>query len=302
MVKFILIGNRRENRRVKNVVAFLNMKGGVCKTTLCKEIAYTITRQNEDMKVLIIDIDPQSNCTQSFFEKYKVIDGDSISKYRKIKSDLPSIENLFSKPYDMLDSSDLDKIIYKFDEQLHIIPGSLNTVFMDRETTNGNDQTLLNFIKEKNLKDQYTYIFIDCPPTYSFYTISALLAADYYLVPLVPDIYSLLGLDLLNEVVRRMNSKYRAILEYNPIENMGIIFTKIPTLKQVSVSMSGNIDEIKETFSQFYFFEESFQQSDKLATNKLETFILDREDKTLINNITLISNEFIERMKNLNGK
>lgn len=285
---------------MKNVVAFLNMKGGVCKTTLCKEIAYSIVEQNKNMKILVIDIDPQSNCTQSFFEKYKVIDGDSVNKYREIKSDLPSIENLFSKPYDMLEDSDLDKIIYKLSDQLHIIPGSLNTVFMDRETTNGNDQTLLNFIKEKNLKEEYTYIFIDCPPTYSFYTISALLAADFYLVPLVPDIYSLLGLDLLNEVVRRMNTRYRAILEYNPIENMGIVFTKIPTGKQMSTGMSDNIEEIKQNFSQLYFFEEAFQQSDKLATNKLETFIHDREDRALINNITLLSNEFIERMENLN--
>lgn len=285
---------------MKNVVAFLNMKGGVCKTTLCKEIAYTLINQNENMKILVIDIDPQSNCTQSFFEKYKVIDGDSVKKYREIKSDLPSIENLFSKSYDMLEDQDLDKIIYKLNEQLHIIPGSLNTVFMERETTNGNDQRLLNFIKEKNLKKEYTYIFIDCPPTYSFYTISALLAADFYLVPLVPDIYSLLGLDLLNEVVRRMNGAYRAILEHNPIHNMGVIFTKIPTGKQISASMSDNISEIKSSFSQLYFFEEYFQQSEKLATNKLETFIVDREDKSLINNITLIANEFIERMENLN--
>ena len=285
---------------MKNVVAFLNMKGGVCKTTLCKEIAYTLINQNENMKILVIDIDPQSNCTQSFFEKYKVIDGDSVKKYREIKSDLPSIENLFSKSYDMLEDQDLDKIIYKLNEQLHIIPGSLNTVFMERETTNGNDQRLLNFIKEKNLKKEYTYIFIDCPPTYSFYTISALLAADFYLVPLVPDIYSLLGLDLLNEVVRRMNGAYRAILEHNPIHNMGVIFTKIPTGKQISASMSDNISEIKSSFSQLYFFEEYFQQSEKLATNKLETFIVDREDRSLINNITLIANEFIERMENLN--
>ena len=285
---------------MKNVVAFLNMKGGVCKTTLCKEIAYTLINQNENMKILVIDIDPQSNCTQSFFEKYKVIDGDSVKKYREIKSDLPSIENLFSKSYDMLEDQDLDKIIYKLNEKLHIIPGSLNTVFMERETTNGNDQRLLNFIKEKNLKKEYTYIFIDCPPTYSFYTISALLAADFYLVPLVPDIYSLLGLDLLNEVVRRMNGAYRAILEHNPIHNMGVIFTKIPTGKQISASMSDNISEIKSSFSQLYFFEEYFQQSEKLATNKLETFIVDREDRSLINNITLIANEFIERMENLN--
>lgn len=286
----------------KNVVAFLNMKGGVCKTTLCKEIAYSLTQQSENIKILVIDIDPQSNCTQSFFEKYNVIEGDDIKKYRTIKSDLPSIENLFTTPYDKITNPNLNNIIYELTDNLHIIPGSLSTVFMDRETTNGNDQTLLNFISERELKDKYTYIFIDCPPTYSFYTISALLAADYYLVPLVPDIYSLLGLDLLNEVVNRMNRKYRAILEHNPIENMGIIFTKIPTEKQISKNMKENIEQIKNEFAGLYFFEESFQESEKLATNRLETFILDREDKTLINNISLIANEFKERMDNLNGK
>nr|DAE48787.1 MAG TPA: ParA [Caudoviricetes sp.] len=284
----------------RNVIAFLNMKGGVCKTTLCKEIAYTLSKQNKELKILVIDIDPQSNCTQSFYEKFGVVEGSDIQKYRKIKENLPSIENLFSKPYDMLENPNLENIICKLSENLHIIPSSLNTVFMERETTNGNDQTLLNFIKERKLKNEYSYIFIDCPPTYSFYTISALLASDFYLVPLIPDIYSLLGLDLLNEVVKKMNRKYRAILENNPIENMGIVFTKIP--KTISRNMLNNIEEIQREFSDTYIFEEKFQESDKLANNKLETFILDRDDKNLKNNIILISNEFTERIGELNGE
>lgn len=49
----------------KNIISFLNMKGGVCKTTLCKEIALYLSN-NMNKKVLVIDIDPQANCTQSF--------------------------------------------------------------------------------------------------------------------------------------------------------------------------------------------------------------------------------------------
>ncbi|WP_085829409.1 ParA family protein [Clostridium massiliodielmoense] len=285
----------------KNVIAFLNMKGGVCKTTLCREIAYTLTEKC-DKTVLVIDIDPQSNCTQAFYEKYNIIEGDSVKKYMQAKKDLPSIENIFSKSADMLTRPSMENIIYKFNEKLHIIPSSLDTLFMDRETSNGNDQILLNFIKDKNLRGDYDYIFIDCPPTYSFYTISALLASDYYLVPLVPDIYSILGLDLLNRVVEKLNYKYKAILEYNPIENMGVIFTKVPTDTRITKGMKDNIDEIQLEFRDIYFFEQKFQLSNKSATDKIETFIIDRNDSNLVNNITLICHEFIERMDNLNGK
>lgn len=66
---FIIIGGNDMN---KNIISFLNMKGGVCKTTLCKEIALYLSN-NMNKKVLVIDIDPQANCTQSFFEHFKVI-------------------------------------------------------------------------------------------------------------------------------------------------------------------------------------------------------------------------------------
>ncbi|MBY6757027.1 AAA family ATPase [Clostridium botulinum] len=286
---------------IKNIIAFLNMKGGVCKTTLCKEIAYTLT-EKLDKKVLVIDIDPQSNCTQAFYEKYNVIEGESVKKYMEIKKDLPSIEKIFTKSPSMINKPKMEDIIYKLSPNLHIMPSSLDTLFMERETSNGNDQTLLNFIKDKNLKTDYNYIFIDCPPTYSFYTISALLAADYYLVPLVPDIYSMLGLNLLNQVVNRLNYSYKAILEYNPIENMGVIFTKVPLDTRITKGMQENIDEIQKEFKDTYFFEQKFQYSGKLANDKIETFIIDRNDTNLVNNITLICHEFIERMDELNGK
>ena len=121
------------------------------------------------------------------------------------------------------------------------------------------------------------------------------------MVPLVPDIYSLLGLELLNGVVKRLNVTYKSIIEYNPIYNLGVIFTKVPTSNQISKNMLSNIEGIKKEFPDIYFFEEKFQDSEKLATNKLEIFIIDRNDKSLLNNIKLICEEFLERMENVSG-
>lgn len=53
---------------MRNVIAFLNMKGGVCKTSLCKEIGFYLTEKCAK-RILIIDVDPQANCTQSFLER-----------------------------------------------------------------------------------------------------------------------------------------------------------------------------------------------------------------------------------------
>lgn len=243
----------------KNVVSFLNMKGGVCKTTLCKEIAVFLS-EKKDRKVLVIDIDPQSNCTQSFFERFNVLEideGEIITD--TTKNNLPSIENIFSKSKSGLRETKLNDVIYEFNKNLHMIPGNLNTVFMERETgTGASEQKLFNFIDQFNLRKKYDYIFIDCPPTYSFYTVSALLCSNYYLVPLKPDVYSLLGLDLLERVVSEIRSSYRANFINKPIYNIGTIFTIVP--KNPSKGILRNINQIKESFENkdIYFFKSKF--------------------------------------------
>jgi chromosome partitioning protein len=276
------------------------MKGGVCKTTLCKEIALFLS-EIKGRNVLIIDVDPQSNCTQSFFERYEVL---KIEEGELIKEDtkLPSIENIFSKSKGGLKEINIENVIYKCSENLHLIPGDLNTVFMERETgTGASEQKLFNFIDEFNLQELYDYIFIDCPPTYSFYTVSALLSSNYYLVPLKPDAYSLLGLDLLERVVSELKSSYRANFNNRPIVNLGTLFTMIP--KSPSKAIFRNIDQIKDTFKNkhIYFFKNNFPRADKISTGKLSTFILDREDTYLLESLKLICEEFEERMASING-
>lgn len=201
---------------MRNVISFLNMKGGVGKTTLCKEIA-TYLSEVEHKKVLVIDIDPQSNCTQSFFERFKilrVVDEENNEQHlvkRENINELPSIDKLFSKSKYGLKLVEKESVIKNLSDTLDIIPGDLDTVFMERETgTGAAEQKMTNFIQTNNLREAYDYIFIDCPPTYSFYTVAALLASDFYFVPLKPDAYSLLGLDLLLRVVNDMKDAYPA--------------------------------------------------------------------------------------------
>ncbi|WP_425447709.1 ParA family protein [Dethiothermospora halolimnae] len=283
----------------KNVISFLNMKGGVGKTTLCKEMSFFLSSASKK-KVLVIDIDPQSNCTQSVFEKYNTI---KIDKNGIIKERLnvPSINNIFSTSNGNLQNVDLESVIYKPTEYLHIIPGELDTIFMERETgTGSSEQKLINFIDEFKLKEIYDYIFIDCPPTYSFYTVSALLASDFYFVPLKPDAYSLLGLDLLERVVSDLRKSYRTNFTNKPIKNLGVVFTMLGGY--AFKGYERNKIQIEESFKEndIYFFNNIFPRFDKLSTGKLETFILDRDDNDLIGKLELICDEFEERVRHLN--
>lgn len=278
----------------RNVVSFLNMKGGVCKTTLCKEIALFLSEKFEK-NVLVIDIDPQSNCTQSFFERFNIIDTEN-DEMLTDKRDIQSIEKIFSPSRGLLEKPSLDKIILKLTDKLHIIPGELHTIFMERETgTGAAEQRLVNFIEENEIKEKYDYVFIDCPPTYSFYTIAALLASDFYLVPLVPDAYSLLGFNLLTEVTDAIVSAYKSNFKSKPLNNLGIIFTKIPPSTR-SKTMGRNMEQIREAVDGVDIFENYFIRMDKIITAPLSKFIFDRQDIDLIQNLEHICQEFIEKV------
>lgn len=280
----------------RNAIAFLNMKGGVCKTSLCKEIGLYLA-EVYNKKILIIDIDPQSNCTQSFFGRYNILKDELITD----TPNLPSIQKVFSPSMGRLEKPALDEIILPLSDNLHIVPGELKTIFMERETASGvAEQKLRNFIEENNLQEQYDYILIDCPPTYSFYTVTALLATDLYLVPVTPDVYSLLGVNLLQEVIVHLKENYKSNFREKPLDNLGIIFTKIT--KRPRTGIKNNMKQIKEAYADenVPFFENSYLKADKVATAKLSTFILDRKDESLKDNMKKICEEFMNRVGEYN--
>ncbi|QSB09088.1 ParA family protein [Lysinibacillus fusiformis] len=294
------------------VISLINMKGGVGKTTLCREIGLFLSekfcRLNDDgtsdeLKVLLIDIDPQSNLTQSLLENlgkesvvYKYDENGEIKKDSKGKPIVEykcSIDNLFKG-----DMSGLQEkhIILELSDNLHLIPGELETVFLQRQQNSQTPFVLRNYIIEKKLKEKYDFILLDCPPTYSVYTEMSFYASDYYLVPAVPDAYSSLGVDLLERVVKDIVHGQRfGIFEHARPKNIGVIWSRVDLKYKPRQQVHMDALLISETITQngIKTLDSSFEESNKLSTSPFEKTIIDRNDSKLNEILTNICKELI---------
>jgi chromosome partitioning protein len=192
-------------RSMPQVIAFINMKGGVGKTTLAVNVAHGLASVHKQ-RVLIVDADPQFNATQ-----YLLDDEVYLAHINDVKKG--TIREIFmprrSGPVDTVagtsKQTNKSRMSLKvcscniFDGgpgrgKLDLIPSTLN--LMDIETSKRGTENKLNaYLKEK--ASGYDYVLIDCPPTISIFTQAAILASDMYLVPIKPDPLSVIGLPLL---------------------------------------------------------------------------------------------------------
>lgn len=201
------------------VISFLNMKGGVGKTTLCIGIGEYLAH-NFDKKILFIDLDPQFNTTQSLMNEFNLED-----EYLNNYCDTKNIRKLFETPTKVSEKPKLplkEDIIIDLDHNIDIIAGTINLIFEDNSKDGSKARRVRKFINDNNLKTYYDFIFIDCPPTISLYTDSALNASDFYLVPNRIDRYSILGIKLLKQVIDRLSFD-----EGLCIKPLGIVYTMI---------------------------------------------------------------------------
>ncbi|ENJ6136855.1 hypothetical protein COM04_03190 [Bacillus wiedmannii] len=282
-----------------HVITFLNMKGGVGKTTLCKEIGYYLASRGE--RVLLIDVDPQANLTQSIFKKYKykhTYERES-EENRNFQVCTSSINMVFNQSY--IEKTEKGNVILDLSDKLSIIPGDLNTVFLER-TLGGSEQeqALKNFIEDFNLTSDFKYILLDCPPTYSFYTTAALLASDFYVSPIYPDSYSVLGLDLLFKAIDKLKSVHRERFRYRPISQIGVIFSNMARKPTTGVQNFMNDILTSEELGEkgIYFFENQFVRNPHIPKD-VGYFIVDGENYSSKMNMQLIVEEFDERIMKL---
>lgn len=215
-----------QNAEVKKdgkVITFINMKGGVGKTTLCLGIGEYLANY-KDKKVLFIDLDPQFNTTQTLMdltdnEDAYMEDYRHRITIRKVFEDTKTVAELPKLP-------DISEVILNFENEpnIDLICGTID-IIKDDTSNKSLYKRLKKFIKEHKLREKYDFIFIDCPPTISFYTDAALFATDYYIIPAKIDRYSILGIKLLKTVIETL--KYDEELEVIPL---GIVYTmKKPT-------------------------------------------------------------------------
>ena len=158
-------------------ICIFNQKGGVGKTTtninLCAYLAM------EGYKVLTIDIDPQGNTTSGLGLDKNNLD---LSVYDVLISDTPIKDSIVR--------SDLV-------QNLFISPSTMELAGAEVELINRNNRE--NIIKDKldEIKDEYDYVFIDCPPSLGVLTINALTCADSVLIPIQCEFYALEGVSQL---------------------------------------------------------------------------------------------------------
>ena len=293
------------------VISVINMKGGVGKTTLTKEIGIHLS-EVKNKKVLLIDVDPQLNLTQSLFRIFgfaqsreiaeeiemenndQEIEDDKKSKILTISS--ASIERIFSATSSS--PATIESVVQNLRENLDLVPGELGIEFSLRNLNSGKlENGIFDFIRKNQLRESYDYIIIDCPPTYSSYTVAALKPSDFYLVPVKPEAYSILGLDMLLNVVDSVVEENGPYFESKPLNNLGIIFTEIPN--NMPIGMDKMVKSI-ETSTELkkrdtYIFTTKYKQNAYLRSQINYVIDYSRSEQSKQNLQTLVD-ELIERM------
>lgn len=271
------------------VISFINMKGGVGKTTLTINIAYTLVKKFKK-RVLIIDMDPQFNATQALMTKFK-----SIDEYQRILEEGKTIATLLiNQPNSLIENKPTQSNIHNTiqnliitedkESKLDLIPGDLSLTEFET-TARGNEKKLKKLINEDVLND-YDFILIDTPATYSIYSQTSLFASNYYVVPIAPDVFSILGYNLLKKVL-----KDDLVLEDQPLTNLGVIFTLASKTKKAKRG------SIQSSFKKDQKFNSALYENENIRTGKLENFIYDMNGTH--DNIIEITTEFLKKLGEL---
>ena len=165
------------------VIAVANQKGGVGKTTTTVNLGACVATLGK--RVLLIDVDPQSNTTSGLGVDFR---------------------NLPYSSYDVIiNERDITNSIHKtMIDTLHILPGSTSLAGAEVElVTEIARETRLKIAIEK-VQDDYDFVFIDCPPSLGLITLNALTAADTVMIPIQCEYYALEGLTQLLDTIKRV--------------------------------------------------------------------------------------------------
>lgn len=302
--------NTGENK----IISFINLKGGVGKTSTAINIADALSR--EGYKVLVIDMDPQFNATQALLnhqfryhrkeieaellqdilkelrEKYEEIssltqeefeqDEDlnhdenykkEISSqliYNRLKARGITVRTLFTHE-GVVDPLKNPSLVYKIKNNLDLIPGDLDLFESLYGDTSGKHNVLEDHIEAFKFREVYDYIIIDCPPNWTILTQASLFASDYYIIPSKVDLFSSVGIGLLENLVNstfyenlekksailKMYNMYRRDLKRSTIKSLGVLFTLTHDMPIASKLK----DRLQRTIPQTFFETEIPYQS-----------------------------------------
>lgn len=201
------------------IIAVANQKGGVGKSTTVVNLSAYLGSRGK--KVLCVDSDPQGNTTTGFGIKKKSV---SASTYDVITGKIRIQDAIIDTEF----------------ENVAILPATEDLAGCEIELAN--NQNRLNRLKMQLLtcKDDYDYVFIDCPPALGTITLNGLVACNTIIIPMLAEFYALEGLSQLVNTFKIVKSNYNPALEIE-----GILFTMFDGRLNIANDV---VEEVKKYF------------------------------------------------------
>ena len=193
------------------IIAITNQKGGVGKTTTAINLSACLAEAGQH--VLLVDFDPQGNATSGL--------GIERNDIEQTVYDVLS-ENISIK----------ESLIKDIQSNLDLIPSDMNLAGAEIEFQEVEEKEKLLRGCLNQIRDEYDFILIDCPPSLNILTINAMTAADTVLVPIQCEYYALEG---LNQVLKTVDLVKRKL---NPqLELEGVVFTMYDARTNLSLEV-----------------------------------------------------------------
>lgn len=215
---------RSKSTKPLHTIAIINQKGGVGKSTTTVNLAAALGKQGR--KVLIVDFDPQGNSTSGIG-----VDKEGLTQciYDALLHDVPAEELIHDTMSD----------------RVYIIPATIQLAGAEIELVSAMArETRLKDLLEP-VKDEFDFIFIDCPPSLGLLTINALAAADSVLIPIQCEYYALEGVTKLLESMRMVKGRIN-----KDLETYGVLMTMFDSRTSLSNQV---VEEVQNYFGDVAF-------------------------------------------------
>jgi chromosome partitioning protein len=203
-------------------IAIANQKGGVGKTTTAINLSSCLAEAGK--KVLVIDMDPQGNCTSGFGINKNELEN---TLYELIIGECTLRESI-------MEVEGIDNI--------RIIPSNVNLAGAEIDLLDLNDREYILKNEIDYIRDDYDFIIIDCPPSLNMLTVNALTTADTVLVPIQCEYYALEGISQLMNTIDLIHDRLNDRLKLE-----GVVFTMYDARTNLSSDVVNNVKENLET-------------------------------------------------------